>query len=338
MRRNGRHHFLHLMDTTLMIPQSETGPRDERTIVVAVGGNALQPEGERGDIHQQFAHTRDSLKPVVELAAHGWRIAMVHGNGPQIGDELLRNEMARRELPPLPLGVLVAGTAGWIGYMIQQSLQNALERAGVNRPVATLITQVFVDPAEAQGKPVKPIGRFMDESQAQAVAADMGWAVGPSGGGWRRLVPSPVPTGIAEASQIRTLVDMGAIVIAAGGGGTPVYRDPVLHLEGVDAVVDKDRAAEVLAREIGASVLLILTNVEGAFRAFGTPQQELLRELRVADAQALLDSGEFGEGSMGPKVEAAVSFIRAGGRRAIIGQLDQGLRAVQGEAGTTIVP
>jgi carbamate kinase len=321
-----------------MIPRSDDMGRDPHTIVVAVGGNALQPEGERGDIHQQFAHTRQSLTPVVDLASKGWRIVMVHGNGPQIGDELLRNEMARKDLPPLPLGVLVASTAGWIGYMIQQSLQNALEGAGVRRQVTTLITQVYVDPAEAHAEPTKPIGRFMDEEQARAVAEEMGWAVGPSGGGWRRLVPSPIPAGIAEAEQIRHLVERDVIVIAAGGGGTPVYRDPVLRLEGVDAVIDKDRAAEVLAREINAGVLLILTNVDGAYRAFGTPQQELLRELRADEAQVLLDAGEFGQGSMGPKVEAAVSFVRAGGSRAIIGRLDQGLLAVQGEAGTTIVP
>jgi carbamate kinase len=319
-----------------MIPDS--GPsRDPRTIVVAVGGNALQPEGERGDIHEQFAHSRESLRPVVELAAKGWRIAMVHGNGPQIGDELLRNESAREQLPPLPLGVLVAGTAGWIGYMIQQSLQNALEREGVRRSVVTLITQVEVDPAEARARPVKPIGRFMDESRARQLADELGWTVGRSGSAWRRLVPSPRPIRIVEAAEIRKLVDSDVIVIAAGGGGTPVYHDPLLKLEGVDAVVDKDRAAEVLAAEIRAAVLLILTNVDGAYRAFGTPQQKLLRELSVEEADALLAAGEFGEGSMGPKIEAAVSFIRHGGERAIIGRLDQGLKAVQGEAGTAIM-
>jgi carbamate kinase len=321
-----------------MIPHPETAERTDRTIVIAVGGNALQPQGGRGDIAEQFEHTRESLGAVVDLAAKGWRIAVVHGNGPQIGDELLRNEMARHEVPPLPLGVLVASTAGWIGYMIQQSLQNALERAGVQRSVVTLITQVVVDPAEAKGRPVKPIGRFMTEAQARAVAEETGWTVGPSGNGWRRLVSSPAPTGTVEGRQIRRLVEAGTIVIAAGGGGTPVYHDPVLSLEGVDAVVDKDRAAEVLAREIGAGTLLILTNVEGAYRAFGTPRQELLRRLDAAEADALLAAGEFGEGSMGPKVEAAVAFVRGGGRRAILGRLDQGLQAVQGDAGTTIVP
>jgi carbamate kinase len=320
-----------------MIPGLEAGRRDDRSVVVALGGNALQPEGGRGDIAEQFAHTRESLMAVVELAAKGWRIAIVHGNGPQIGDELLRNECSRDRLPPLPLGVLVAGTAGWIGYMIQQSLQNALEKAGVQRPVVTMVTQVVVDPEDVNAEPVKPIGRVMDEETAQAVAVELGWTVGPSGSGWRRLVPSPRAAAIVEAAQIRHLVTEGVIVIAAGGGGTPVYRDPVLRLEGVDAVIDKDRAAAVLARELGAAVLLILTNVEGAYRGYDTPQQELLREIRVADAEALLAAEEFGRGSMGPKIEAAVAFIRNGGSRAIIGRLDQGLSAVHGEAGTSIV-
>jgi carbamate kinase len=321
-----------------MIPRPETGARHERTIVVALGGNALQPEGGSGDIFEQFAYTRESLSAIVDLAAKGWRIAIVHGNGPQIGDELLRNECARAQLPPLPLGVLVAGTAGWIGYMIQQSLQNALATARVERSVVTLTTQVIVDPDEARAEPVKPIGRFMDEAQARALAADLAWTVGPSGSGWRRLVPSPRPRAVVEAREIRHLVELGVIVIAAGGGGTPVYRHPLLGLEGIDAVVDKDRAAEVLATQLGAAVLMILTNVEGAFRGFGTDEQELLRELSVADAHAMLAAGEFERGSMGPKVEAAVAFIRKGGRRAIIGRLDEGLRAVQGESGTSIIP
>jgi len=308
----------------------------ERTIVVALGGNALQPEHEAGTIAQQFAHTRESLDAIVALARAGWRIAIVHGNGPQVGDELLRNEAARAQMPPLPLGVLVASTAGWIGYMVQQSLQNALERAGVQRSVVTLISQVEVDPAEASAEPTKPIGRVMDEETARAIAAETGWTVKPAGSGWRRVVPSPAPIRIVEAPQIRRLVDEGTIVIAAGGGGTPVYRDPVLRTEGVDAVIDKDRAAAVLGRDLGASALLILTNVDGAYRKFGTPEQEQLRELTVARATELLAAGEFGKGSMGPKVEAAVSFVRNGGETAYIARLDKGLEAVQHKAGTAI--
>ncbi len=324
-----------------MIARPAAGEGDEggRTIVVALGGNALLPAGERGDIHQQFAHTRESLEPIVALARAGWHIALVHGNGPQVGDELFRNEMARAALPPLPLGVLVAGTAGWIGYMIQQSLQNALERAGIRRQVVTLITQVLVDPDDpATHEPVKPIGRVLDEATARTLAAELGWSVGPVETGWRRLVPSPRPRAIVERELIRRLVGHGTIVIAAGGGGTPVYHDPRLRLEGVDAVVDKDRAAEVLAREIGADVFLILTNVDGVYRGYGTPAGELIRSMSVAEAEELLATGELGRGSMAPKVEAALEFVRGGGRAAFIGRLDHGLETVNGEAGTAVRP
>ncbi|HSL68607.1 MAG TPA: carbamate kinase [Longimicrobiales bacterium] len=308
-----------------------------QAVVVALGGNALLPEGERGDIHQQFAHTRSSLAPIVELASAGWRIAIVHGNGPQIGDELYRNEMARRELPPLPLGVLVAATAGWIGYMIQQSLQNALEKAGIDRDVVTLITQVQVDPNDrTTHEPTKPIGRVLSPNTARTLARDLGWTVSSGKAARRRLVPSPIPLDIVERQQIARLVNAGTIVIAAGGGGTPVYRHPVLRLEGVDGVIDKDRAAAVLAKAIGAEVLLILTNVDGVFRGFGTPQQELVRALRVGDAEALLASGELGRGSMAPKVEAAIGFVRSGGKRAHIARLDRGQAAIEGQEGTVI--
>jgi carbamate kinase len=320
-----------------MIARLSARRRDERTIVVALGGNALLPAGESGAIQQQFAHTRQSLAPIVALAAEGWKIAIVHGNGPQIGDELVRNELARELLPPLPLGVLVAATAGWIGYMIQQSLQNALEAAGVERDVVTIITQVVVDPDDPETRePVKPIGRVMEEEAARALAADHGWTLGPADGGWRRLVASPIPLEIRERAEIRRLVEAGSIVIAAGGGGTPVYRDPVLRLEGIDAVIDKDRASQVLAADIDAAVLLILTNTDGVYRAFGTPAQELLRRLTVREAKELLEGSELGKGSMRPKVEAAVAFLEAGGRRAHIARLDQGLAAVKGEAGTII--
>ena len=318
-----------------MIAQPFSGGSGERTVVVALGGNALLPPGERGDIHQQFAHTRESLAPIVALARDGWRIVVVHGNGPQIGNALLRNELAKGQAEPLPLGVLVAATAGWIGYMVQQSLQNALWRAGVDRLVATIITQVQVDRDDpATREPIKPIGLAMDEERARAT----GWPVGKSGGGWRRLAPSPRPVKIVERAQIRTLLDAGSIVVAAGGGGTPVYKDPELGLEGLDGVVDKDRAARVLARDIGAHVLLILTNVEGVFQDFGTPTAKLLSRLTAAEAEALMQSTDLGAGAMRPKVEAAVGFVREGGERAHIARLDQGLAAVRGEAGTVIVP
>lgn len=309
-----------------------------RTIVLALGGNALAQPGEEGTITEQFRHTRESLGAVVELARAGWRIAIVHGNGPQVGNALIQNERARDLVPPLPLGVLVAGTQGWIGYMIQQSLQNALRRAGVDRQVVTVVTQVLVDPDDPSlREPTKPIGRTMDEEEARHLAAETGWTIAPTKGGWRRVVPSPRPLEIVERPMIRALVEEGHLVIAAGGGGAPVYADPALGLEGVDAVVDKDRAAAILGRDIGAEALVILTDVECVYAGFGTPAQRALRRLTVTEAEALARGGELGSGSMAPKVEAAADFVRRGGRRAIIARLDQGREAVEGRAGTEIV-
>ncbi len=309
----------------------------ERGIVVALGGNALSPAGEEGTIAEQFGHTRESLGAVVDLARDGWRIAIVHGNGPQVGNALLRQERAREAVPPLPLGVLVAATAGWIGYMVQQSLQNALARASVRRSVVTVVTQVRVDRGDpALRTPNKPIGRVMDEPTARTLAAELGWNVAEVSGGWRRVVGSPMPLGIVEREMIRSLVDAGHLVIAAGGGGTPVYADPELGLEGVDAVIDKDRAAAELGREIGADQLLILTDVDAVYRDYGTPARQRIDRLAVAEAEQLAASGALGSGSMAPKVEAAARFVRSGGTAAIIARLDQGREAVAGEAGTRI--
>ncbi len=311
-------------------------PNRDRTIVVALGGNALQPASGKGDIYEQFAHTRSSLEPLVALAREGWRIVVVHGNGPQIGDDLRRNELAAESLPPLPPGVLVAGTEGWIGYMIQQSLRNALDRFGVSRDVVTLVTQVVVNQDDpAVQNPEKPIGRVMDEASARRLM-EAGVPVRETTGGWRRLIASPRPIRIVEHAQIRLLVESGTIVIAAGGGGTPVYIDPKLGVEGIDAVIDKDRAAQVLAGDIDAGEFVILTDVDGVYRDFGKPEQALVPELTVAEARAMLDSGELGTGSMAPKVEACVAFVEAGGNAAHIGRLNAGLEVVEGRTGTTI--
>jgi carbamate kinase len=308
------------------------------TMVVALGGNALAPAGERGTIASQFRHTRESLAPIVDLARAGWRIAIVHGNGPQVGDSLARNELAASEVEPLPLGVLVAETAGWIGYMIQQSLQNALERAHVDRAVVTLITQTLVaqdDPRLAQ--PVKPIGHELT-AERRAALERRGEPVGKDKAGrWRRLTASPAPIDVVEAPMVRRLVEAGTIVVAAGGGGPPVYRDPVLRLEGVDAVVDKDRTAAILARELDAELLLILTDVEAVERDYGTDRAAAIRRMTTAEAEILLREGQFADGSMRPKVEAAISFVRGGGARAVITALGSGLAAIRGETGTTIV-
>jgi carbamate kinase len=308
------------------------------TAVLALGGNALAQAGEPPTITNQFRRARESMRPIVELARQGWRIAIVHGNGPQVGNELIRNEQSRHLLPPLPLGVLVASTEGWIGYMIQQSLQNALRRGGVRRQVVTMVTQVLVDPDDPELQlPTKPIGRTMDEETARALASELGGSIAETKGGWRRVVPSPRPTRIVECEMIRSLVREGHLVVAAGGGGCPVYQHERWGLEGIDAVIDKDRAAAILGRDIGADVLVILTDVDRVYTDFGTPAQRAIERLTLAEADALLASGQLGTGSMAPKVEAAADFVRGGGTRAIIARLEQGREAVAGTAGTEIV-
>jgi carbamate kinase len=307
------------------------------TAVVALGGNALSPAGERSTIHDQFRHTRESLGAVVDLALDGWNLCIVHGNGPQVGDELVRNELARAEVAPLPLGVLVAATAGWIGYMIQQSLENALRRAGSARDVATVITQVHVAPDDpALATPTKFIGHEMSAARAQALLAEGVAVKQDARGRWRRVVGSPKPLGVHEIGVIAALVRSGTIVIACGGGGAPIYHDPRLGWEGVDAVVDKDLAAAVLARDLGAELLLILTDVDAVYADYGRPGQRALRSLAVAEAERLDRAGAFGEGSMAPKVRAAVDFVRHTKGRAIITELSRGREAVRGNAGTTI--
>lgn len=307
------------------------------TAVIALGGNALAPAGERATVYDQFRHTRESLDPVVDLVLDGWTVCIVHGNGPQVGDEVVRNELARYDAPPLPLGVLVAATAGWIGYMVEQSLDNALRRAGAPRDVATVVTQVVVDPADPALKtPTKFIGRELSPERAAELERE-GHVIRPDGHGrLRRVVGSPRPTAIRELRVIRQLLDSGTLVIAAGGGGAPIYDDPRLGWEGIDAVVDKDLAAAVLARDLGAKLLLILTDVDAVYADWGTPQQRPLRELTVEEAVRMDRERAFGEGSMAPKIRAAVDFARRTGGRAIITSLTSGRDAVRGTAGTTI--
>ncbi len=308
------------------------------TAVLALGGNALARAGEPATITNQFRHARESVAPIVQLAREGWHIAIVHGNGPQVGDELARNEIARRKIEPLPLGVLVAVTAGWIGYMLQQSLQNALGGAQVEREVITVITQTLVDPHDpALHTPTKPIGHALADERVDELR-EWGFAVGRDGRGqWRRLAASPRPTGVLELPVVRRLVDAGAIVIAAGGGGPPVYQHPLLGYEGVDAVVDKDRVAAIMAAELGAEVLMILTDVDAVYRGWGTPAARPLRRLTLAEVEELVASGGVDEGGMKPKLEAAADFVRDGGARAVIARLSDGPAALRGEAGTTLV-
>jgi carbamate kinase len=312
---------------------------ETRTAVIAVGGNALSPPGEHSTIADQFRHTRESLGPIVDFALDGWRVVVVHGNGPQVGDELVRNEKARSEVAPLPLGVLVAGTAGWIGYMLQQSLENALRKAGNSRDVVTVLTQVEVaadDPALKD--PKKFIGHGLSAVRARELKAQGHPVKKDAKGRFRRVVGSPRPLAIHELATIRTLLERDTVVVACGGGGVPIYRDAALGLEGVDAVVDKDLAAAVLARELGAELFLILTDVDAVYTGWGTEQQRAISSMSVSEADRLASEGAFGEGSMAPKVAAAADYVRRTKGRAIITELSKGRAAVQGVGGTEIIP
>lgn len=311
----------------------------QRTAVIALGGNALSPAGERSSIHDQFRHTRDSLTQVVQLIQDGWSVCIVHGNGPQVGDELVRSEDARGSVEPLPLGVLVAGTAGWIGYMIQQSLGNALHAVGDDRPVVTVITQVVVsadDPALTN--PRKFVGHALSGERALQLQ-EAGIATALDGNGrQRRVVGSPAPVSIHEEPVVRALLNSGAVVIACGGGGVPVYIDDRGALEGIDCVVDKDLAAAVLSTGLNAELFMILTDVDSVYADWGKPNQRSLSRLSLAQVIELDTAGAFGEGSMAPKVRAAASYVRQTGGRAIITELSRGRDAVAGTAGTEIVP
>ena len=312
---------------------------ETRTAVIAVGGNALSPPGEHSTIADQFRHTRESLGPIVDFALDGWRVVVVHGNGPQVGDELVRNEKARSEVAPLPLGVLVAGTAGWIGYMLQQSLENALRKAGNSRDVVTVLTQVEVasdDPALKD--PKKFIGHGLSAARSRELRAEGHPVKKDANGNFRRVVGSPKPLAIHELATIRALLERDTVVIACGGGGIPIYRDAVLGLEGVDAVVDKDLAAAVLARELRAELFLILTDVDAVYTGWGTEQQRAISSMSVSEADRLASEGAFGEGSMAPKVAAAAEYVRRTKGRAIITELSKGRAAVQGVGGTEIIP
>ncbi len=305
--------------------------------MLALGGNALARADEPATVTNQYRHARESVGPIVELARQGWRIVIVHGNGPQVGDELVRNEAARKVAQPLPLGVLVAETAGWIGYMLQQSLQNALGTARVEREVVTVITQTLVDRYDpALSHPTKPIGHPLTAPEAARIR-EAGRAVGKDGAGeWRRMATSPLPLGVVEFPVIQRLLDLGVIVIAAGGGGPPVYQDPLLGLEGLDAVVDKDRVSAILATQLGAEVLMILTNVDAVFEGWGTPKARPIRRMTLEQAESMIAAGELDAGGMKPKIEAAAAFVRRGGTRAIIARLSEGPAALRGQTGTTI--
>jgi len=314
--------------------------KNEKVAVVALGGNAITRKGVADTIANQFQHTRDSLAAIMPLVERGYKLAITHGNGPQVGNAILRIELARGKAPELPLGICVADTEGGMGYMIAQSLQNRLHREKTNRRVLTIVTQVVVDRNDPSVKnPSKFIGQFYSEDDANRFKRERGWAVRQDGDrGWRRVVPSPIPLSIVESDAIKALVHQGYIVIAAGGGGIPVCIEQDGAYDGIDAVVDKDRASAVLARDIGASLLIILTDVEQVAINFRKPNQEFLDRVTVSEAARLRDEGHFPPGSMGPKIEAATNFLGWGGEEVLISSISSAADAIAGKTGTRIVP
>ncbi|HDD57388.1 MAG TPA: carbamate kinase [Thermoplasmatales archaeon] len=304
--------------------------------VIALGGNALIKPGQKGTIYEQFANTRETVKSIVKIIKDGWDVVLTHGNGPQVGAILLQNQAGRDLVPPMPLGICVAESQGLIGYMIQQCLSNALRKEGINKDVVTIVTQVLVDDKDpAFENPTKPIGPYFNEDQALKLLKD-GYQMTKQKNGWRIVVPSPDPKAIIEANIIKTLLDDGIIVIAAGGGGMPVVERKGWGLDGREAVVDKDLSAERLAEAIGADVLLILTDVPYVYLNYGSEDQEPLRQVNLEEIKKFYEDGHFPAGSMGPKILAAIRFLENGGERAIIADIDHAWEALKGETGTHI--
>lgn len=310
-----------------------------RTAVIAIGGNSLIEDNNKPDVEAQWDAVRKTCDNIASLVQQGWQVVITHGNGPQVGFILRRNELAMPEVHPTPLDLIVADTQGAIGYMLQQAMDNSLRAMGLNKSVVTLLTQTLVDPEDpAFDRPSKPIGSFLTEAVAKEFE-DSGWkVVEDAGRGWRRLVPSPMPLDIVEIGAIRTMSRRGYIVIAGGGGGIPVYRDYKGELRSLNAVVDKDRASSLLASRIGADLFVISTGVPQVSLNFNTPEQKNLEQITLAEAHQYMDEGHFAEGSMKPKIEAVINFVEQGGPRALITSPDYLSQALQGESGTWIVP
>lgn len=306
--------------------------------VLAIGGNSLIRDKQHQRVNDQFAVTRETCHHIKRILESGWNIVITHGNGPQVGFMLRRSELSLQELHPVPLDSIVADTQGCLGYMIQQSLANEFLRENIKRKAVTIVTQVLVnadDPAFFD--PTKPIGSFMDQNTAQKHAENEGWLVKEdSGRGWRRVVASPRPKEIIEGEAIATLVSAGFVVIAVGGGGIPVTRTSKGLLQGVAAVIEKDFASALLAKQLGAEAFIISTAVDGVYENFGKPNQSIIPELTIKRAKQLLSKGQFPAGSMGPKVAAVIEFLESGGSMAFITSPENIADTLAGKKGTKI--
>jgi len=312
-----------------------------RLAVIAIGGNSLIKDKQHQNVRDQYIAAQETCEHVSAMVEDGWDVVVGHGNGPQVGFILRRSELAAHELHPVPLDVCGADTQGAIGYALAQNLQNQLRRDERDRPVVAVVTQTEVEASDpAFSHPSKPIGSFMDGAEAARRRDQDGWDVAEDAGrGWRRVVASPRPVRIVELPAIRSLIATGSIVIAAGGGGIPVIADRFGDLKGVEAVIDKDLACSLLARELGADLFLITTAVERVALNYGTADQEWVDHLTLAEARKYFaDGGHFAAGSMGPKIQAVIEYLEAGGKQAIITDPANVERALAGKTGTTITP
>jgi carbamate kinase len=307
-------------------------------IMVSLGGNAILRHSDKGTATEQLENIKQTSNIIVELLEKNYHIGLTHGNGPQVGDILLAYDLSKETLPPMPLDVCVAQSQGMIGYMLQISLQNALKKSEIEKSVVTIITQTLVHNEDPfLKKPSKPIGPFYTAMEASKKRNNMGWViVDDSGRGYRRVVPSPLPIGFVEESSIKSLFNEGELVIAAGGGGIPVIESENGTYQGIEAVVDKDHTAALLASLIGAEILLILTDVDKVALNYGKPYQKEIDHLTVSEARKHLNKGYFPSGNMGPKIESTIDFLENGGKKAIITSLENVFDALNGEAGTTI--
>jgi len=316
---------------------------ERKIAVVAIGGNSLIKDKSHQTVEDQYQAAKETTQHIADMIETGWDVAIGHGNGPQVGFILRRSEIAHKVegMHEIPLEVCGADTQGAIGYALQQNLQNELHRRRIQKPVATVITQVLVDKEDPAFKnPTKPIGGFMDETEADKRTADLGWnVVEDAGRGWRRVVPSPLPKEVVELESVKTLIDNGGVVITVGGGGIPVIDNGDGEYVGTAAVIDKDYACSLLASKINADLLLISTAVEKVALNFGKPNQEWVDRMTLSEAQGYLAEGtHFAKGSMAPKIQAILWFLEAGGKQALITDPKNIGRALKGETGTWIVP
>ena len=308
------------------------------TAMIALGGNSLSPNEEIGNINQQFNHNRKALDGIGYFIDKGYNLCINHGNGPQVGNELLRMDLTHSKVPPLPLGVCVASTQGSIGYMIQQSLQNKLRDMQVDREVVTIITQVIVDKDDPSIKsPTKYIGARYDKAEAKSFSKNFGWSVKEQEPDrWRRVVSSPMPKYIMHGKSIKTLVNRGTIVIASGGGGIPVFSNLSGHLEGIDGVIDKDYTAAKLGRIIRANELWIITDVDYVYQDFGKLLQKPIKNISIQELEKQYETGKFQKGSIAPKIKAAIHFLKYHGEKVIITSIPCIEDALNCKAGTII--